>query len=91
MKLTPSLAALAGALALMACGETEEADYTEETAAPAADDTTVITREVPVEVPADDGTSSDADGSKLTIDGRDLDATISEDSVKADIKVDTRD
>ena len=76
---------LALGLALGACSETEapEGDGTETVVEPTATETTVVTEEVPVEVPA-----TTEEGSSVRIDGSDVDATISEDGVQADIKVD---
>lgn len=77
-----AIPALAAALALGACAEAD---------APAADDgentTTIVqpTETTVVEQPAPvDG----EEGSSLTIDGGDVDATISEDGVQAEINVD---
>ncbi len=85
MKFAPAIITLSGALALAACDQADEDTYVD-----AADtgETTVVTEEVPVTVPAEDGTTTTEDGSRLTIDGKDVDATIGTDGVKADIKVD---
>ncbi|WP_370190829.1 hypothetical protein [Qipengyuania sp.] len=80
-----AIPALAAALALAACGEADTAE-TADTAATDTADTTVITptaTETVVAEPADA-----AEGSSVTIDGKDVDATISEDGVKADVNVD---
>ncbi|WFL76118.1 hypothetical protein P7228_08875 [Altererythrobacter arenosus] len=77
--------ALVAALALAACDQSETTVEGDEVAAPAptATETAVVTDTVAVPV------EGDADkGSSLTIDGGDVDATISEDGVKADIKID---
>lgn len=75
--------ALFAALALAACDQSETTVEGDTAAAPAptATETAVVTDTVAVPVDGDEGSS-------LTIDGGDVDATISEDGVKADIKVD---
>ena len=74
-----AIPALAAAIALGACAEAEApADDGTDTVVveePAATETTVVTE------PAMEG----EDGSSVTIDGADVDATISEDGVQADI------
>lgn len=78
-----ALAAIAGSLTLAACAEADEPAE----AAPAGD-TTVINEAPPVTTTETIVTEEPADGSSLTIDGGDVDATISEDGVQADINVD---
>ena len=79
-----AIPALAAALTLAACAEADapEAD---------GDGTTEVTETTVVE-PVETETvvvEDDApEGSSLTIDGGDVDATVSEDGVQADIKVD---
>ena len=77
--------ALVAALALAACEQSETTVEGDEVAAPAptATETTVVTDTVAVPVEAEGD-----EGSSLTIDGGDIDATISEDGVNAKIKVD---
>ena len=74
-----AIPALAAAIALGACAEAEApADDGTDTVVveePAATETTVVTE------PAMEG----EEGSSVTIDGADVDATISEDGVQADI------
>ena len=74
-----AIPALAAALALAACDQSETTIEADDGAAP-AESTTVVTETVAV--PVDDG------GSSLTIDGGDIDATISEDGVQAEIDLD---
>lgn len=74
---------LAGALTLAACGDADAPAEVDGTTAEAPAETTVVTQEVPVPVEGDTD-----EGSSLTIDGGDVDATISEDGVNAEIKVD---
>lgn len=86
-----ALPALAAALALAAC-DSAEAPATDDTAATAteAGDTTVITptaTETVVTQPVATATV-EADGSAVTIDGKDVDATVTEDGVQAKVKVD---
>ena len=74
-------------LSLAACDQSEttvEADDGATTPAPTATETAVVTDTVGVPVDGDD----DSDGSSVTIDGGDVDATIDEDGVQADVKVD---
>ncbi|MBX7500670.1 hypothetical protein K3181_04375 [Qipengyuania sp. YG27] len=80
-----AIPALAAALALAACGEAD-APETADTAATDTADTTVITPTATETVVADPVETEE--GSSLTIDGEDVDATVSEDGVKADINVD---
>jgi len=85
-----ALPAIAAALALAACGET--ASDTEDTmAADAGTDTTTVV-ETPGPTPTetvivDDSGMTDDDGSSVTIDGADVDATVDEDGVNAEIDV----
>lgn len=80
-----AIPALAAALALAACGEAD-APEAADTAATETADTTVITPTATETVVADPVETEE--GSSLTIDGEDVDATVSEDGVKADINVD---
>ena len=80
-----AIPALAAALALAACGDAD-APETADTAATETADTTVITPTA-TETVAAEPTETD-EGSSVTIDGQDVDATVGEDGVKADIKVD---
>lgn len=74
--------ALAGSIALAACSQTEEAPAPAETG-----DTTIINEAPEVPPMMVDGETA-TDGSSLTIDGGNVDATVSEDGVQADIQVD---
>lgn len=79
-----AIPALAAAIALGACAEanapaddgTDGTDTTVVTTEPAPTETTVVTQPVPA-----DGET----GSSVTIDGADVDATISEDGVQATV------
>ncbi|MFW2348925.1 hypothetical protein [Qipengyuania sp.] len=82
-----ALPALAAALALAACGEAD-APETADTAATDSADTTVITPTATETVVPDEPTDTATEGSSVTIDGGDVDATVGEDGVKADINVD---
>ncbi len=75
-----AIPALAAALSLAACDQSETTVEGDEVTSTEPADTTVVTETV--EVPADE------EGSSLKIDGGDVDATISEDCVNAEIKVD---
>lgn len=83
-----AIPALVAALALGACGET--AAPTDETAT--VEETTVVTPTATETVVVDDdaatATVTTEDGSSVSIDGKDVDATVGEDGVKAEIKVD---
>ncbi|WP_421992896.1 hypothetical protein [Qipengyuania sp.] len=79
-----AIPALAAAFALAACGEAE-APATDETATAEVTETTVVEPVETETVVVDDDTP---EGSSLTIDGGDVDATVSEDGVEAKIKVD---
>ena len=75
-----AIPAVAAALALAACDQSEttvEGDEVATAPAPTATETAVVA--APVE---------GDEGSSITIDGGDVDATIGEDGVKADIKID---
>ena len=74
--------ALAGSIALAACSQTEETPEAAETG-----DTTII-NEAPEAPPVVVDGEAAPEGSSLTIDGADVDATVSEDGVQADISVD---
>lgn len=78
-----AIPALAAALALAACDQSETTVEGDEVAAPAPTATETAVVADTVAVPADGN-----EGSSLTIDGGDVDATISEDGVQADINVD---
>ena len=85
MKIAVPALALVAALGLSACQQTETVPA-DDTAA--AGDTTVIneapaTGETPVVVQ-----EAEPAGSGLTIDGADVDATVSEEGVQADVNVD---
>jgi ABC-type Fe3+-hydroxamate transport system substrate-binding protein len=87
-----ALPAIAAALALSACDSGAEAPEATETA-PAAgmeSDTTVITPTATETVIADPNPEATAttDGSNVTIDGQDVDATVGEDGVEATVRVD---
>lgn len=79
-----AIPALAAAIALGACAEAEApadegADGTDTTTIvnePAPTETTVVTEPMPME---------GEEGSSVTIDGADVDATISEDGVQAEV------
>jgi ABC-type glycerol-3-phosphate transport system substrate-binding protein len=79
-----AIPALAAAFALAACGEAE-APAADEAATAEVTETTVVEPVETETVVVDDETS---EGSSLTIDGGDVDATVSEDGVEAKIKVD---
>lgn len=79
-----AIPALAAALALGACGET--APEATDTAATDTADTTVITPTATETVVAEPVETEE--GSSLTIDGQDVDATIGEDGVEANVEVD---
>ena len=89
-----ALPALAAALALAACGDRDPAANAEaEEAMTATPDTGGTTVAAPppseaVVTGADAGTTATTDGSNVTINGRDVDATVGEDGVKARINVD---
>ena len=69
--------ALAAAMALAACGEAE---------APEAEaDTVVVEEPVASEPVMTDPVATEDEGSSVTIDGADVDATVSEDGVQAQI------
>lgn len=81
-----AIPALAAAITLGACAEAnapadEGADGTDTTVVtePAPTETTVVTEPAQVE---------DEEGSSVTIDGADVDATISEDGVQAEVDAD---
>ena len=80
-----AIPALAAALSLAACDQSQTTVEGDEAATPApiATETTVVTD--PAAAPAEGATD---EGSSLTIDGGDVDATIDEDGVKAEVKVD---
>lgn len=87
-----AIPALAAALALSACAE---ANAPEADDAAAAGDTTVITPTATETVVAEPdpavttpAVTTPAEGTTLTIDGKDVDATVSTDGVDAKIKVD---
>lgn len=80
-----AIPALAAALALGACAEAN-APEAEDAAATDGADTTVITPTATETVVAEPVEGEE--GSSLTIDGGDVDATVSEDGVEADINVD---
>lgn len=92
-----AIPALAASLALAACGDANtpaEAEANGEaamTASPDTGGTTVVTPTATETVVVDDTTGATVDttgnGSSVTIDGRDVDATVGEDGVKAKIKV----
>lgn len=72
-----AIPALAAAMALAACGEAE---------APEAEgDTVVVEEPAATESVMTDPVATDDEGSSVTIDGADVDATISEDGVQAEI------
>ncbi|WP_226700131.1 hypothetical protein [Qipengyuania gaetbuli] len=77
-----AIPALAAALALGACAEAN-APEAEDTAAAEGTDTTVIQPTATETVVAEPVEGEE--GSSLTIDGADVDATVSEDGVKAEI------
>ncbi|MXO52350.1 hypothetical protein GRI42_13640 [Erythrobacter gaetbuli] len=77
-----AIPALAAALALGACAEAN-APEAEDTAATEGTDTTVIQPTATETVVAEPAEGEE--GSSLTIDGADVDATVSEDGVKAEI------
>ncbi|WP_324826614.1 hypothetical protein [Qipengyuania zhejiangensis] len=80
-----AIPALVATLALGACGEAD-APAADETVVSDGADTTVITptaTETVVAEPVDGET-----GSSVTIDGSDVDASVSEDGVQADITID---
>lgn len=76
---------LAAALALGACAE---ANAPAEDADDAATTTTVVEPVETTTVVEETAPADDADGSSLTIDGADVDATVTEDGVDAEVKVD---
>ena len=80
-----AIPALAAALALGACAEAN-APEADDTAATDGTDTTVITPTATETVVAEPVEGEE--GSSLTIDGGDVDATVSEDGVDAEIQVD---
>jgi hypothetical protein len=80
-----AIPALAAALALGACAEAN-APEADDTAATDGTDTTVITPTATETVVAEPVEGEE--GSSLTIDGSDVDATVSEDGVDAEIQVD---
>ncbi len=80
-----AIPALAAALALGACAEAN-APEADETAANDGTDTTVITPTATETVVAEPVETEE--GSSVTIDGQDVDATVSEDGVDAEVKVD---
>lgn len=73
-----AIPAICAALALAACDQSET---TVEAPEPTETETAVVTDTVAVPVDSEEGSS-------LSIDGGDVDATISEDGVDANIKVD---
>ena len=81
-----AIPALAAALALGACAEANAPEADDDTAAADTADTTVITPTATETVVAEPVETEE--GSSLTIDGKDVDATVSEDGVKADVQVD---
>lgn len=78
---------LSAALALAACAEAN-APAADDAAATDGTDTTVITPTATETVVAEPVPVDGEDGSSVTIDGADVDATISEDGVQADVNVD---
>ena len=86
MKFALPALTLAAALGLAACNNAEAPEAADTAEAPAASETTVITNEVPAATtPA---AEAPAEGSSLTVDGADVDATVSEDGVQAEVNVD---
>ena len=81
---TIAFAALAGSLALIACSPADEATE----AQPADTGDTTIINEAPDAAAPVVVDEADPEGSSLTIDGGDVDATVSEDGIEAEIKVD---
>ena len=77
--------ALAAAFALAACGDAD-APATDETATTEITETTVVEPVATETVVAEPVECEE--GSSLTIDGGDVDATVGEDGVKAKIKID---
>ena len=79
-----AIPALAAALALGACAEADAP--ADDAAATDGTDTTVVTTEpAPTETTVVTEPAEGAEGSSVTIDGADVDATISEDGVQADV------
>ena len=79
---------LAAALALAACAEAN-APEADDTAATDGTDTTVITPTATETVVTEPAMPVEGeDGSSVTIDGGDVDATIDENGVQADVEVD---
>ena len=81
-----AILALAAALALGACAEANAPEADDDMAATDTADTTVITPTATETVVADPVEGEE--GSSLMIDGGDVDATVSEDGVDAEIQVD---
>ena len=82
-----AIPALVAALALGACGDAANAPADETATEAPVEETTVITpTATETVVVEDDGVTEE--GSSVTVDGKDVDATVGEDGVKAEIKVD---
>ena len=79
-----AIPALAAALALGACAEAD-APADDTAATDGTDTTVVVTEPAPTETTVVTEPVEGEDGSSVTIDGADVDATISEDGVQADI------
>lgn len=79
-----AVAALIGSLALAACAPAEETTAVE----PGDTGDTTIINEAPDATAPVIVDEADPEGSSLTIDGGDVDATVSEDGVQAEINVD---
>lgn len=79
-----AFAALAGSIALAACTPAEETTEVE----PAETGDTTIINEAPDAADPVVVDEADPEGSSLTIDGGDVDATVGEDGVQADIDID---
>lgn len=95
MKTLATVLTLGAALGLVACNDAETVDDTTATDTTMTQpvDTTTTTTEPMVdptvtEGPAVDGTVDTTDGSRVSVDGRDVDATVSDDGVQADIDLD---
>ena len=83
-----AIPALAAAIALGACAEAN-APEAEDTAATDGTDTTIITPTATETVVAEPAEPIEGeDGSSLTIDGGDVDATVGEDGIDAEVQVD---
>lgn len=81
-----AIPALAAALTLAACAEANAPEADDTAATDGTDTTTVITPTATETVVAEPVEGDE--GSSVTIDGADVDATVSEDGVQADINVD---